>query len=157
MLQRIIQEITTMRRFDPFTSDEEIVTIGRGLLDRTLPKTVWTHAAHFAATLWLLRCRPEVEISREMPGIIRGYNEATGGANTDTSGYHETITQASIRAARAFLVEAPPRPLFVTCNALMHSRLGAPEWPLEYWTRPRLFSVEARREWVEPDIKELPF
>jgi hypothetical protein len=157
MLQRIIQEITTMRRFDPFTSDEEIATIGRGLLDRTLPKTVWTHAAHFAATLWLLRCRPEVETSREMPGIIRGYNEATGGANTDTSGYHETITQASIRAARAFLVEAPPRPLFVTCNALMHSRLGAPEWLLEYWTRPRLFSVEARREWVEPDIKELPF
>lgn len=146
-----------MRRFDPFTSDEEIATIGRGLLDRTLPKTAWTHAAHFAATLWLLRCRPEVEISREMQGIIRGYNEATGGANTDTSGYHETITQASIRAARAFLVEVPPRPLFVTCNALMHSRLGAPEWLLEHWTRPRLFSVEARREWVEPDIKELPF
>ena len=146
-----------MRRFSPFTSDEEISTIGLGLLDRTLPKTAWTHAAHFAATLWLLRCRPDVELSREMPGIIRGYNEATGGANTDTSGYHETITQASIRAARAFLVEAPPQPLFVTCNALMRSCLGSPEWLLEYWTRSRLFSVEARREWLEPDIKSLPF
>ena len=146
-----------MRRFDPFTSDNEIITIGNGLLNRTLPKTAWTHAAHFAATLWLLQCRPEVEIAREMPGIIRGYNEATGGANTDTSGYHETITQASIRAARAFLAEASPRPLFVTCNALMHSRLGSPEWLLEYWTRSRLFSVEARRVWVEPDIKRLPF
>ena len=146
-----------MREFHPFTSDEEISDIGLGLLDRTLPKSVWTHAAHFAATLWLLQCRPEVEISREMPGIIRGYNEATGGANTETSGYHETITQASIRAGRAFLVEAPPGPLFVTCNALMRSRLGSPEWLLEYWTRPRLFSVEARREWLEPDIKRLPF
>jgi hypothetical protein len=146
-----------MRRFDPFTSDEEISAIGRGLLDRTLPKTVWTHAAHFAATLWLLECRPDVAISREMPGIIRGYNEATGGANTDTSGYHETITQASIRAARAFLLEAPRRPLFVTCNALMLSRLGQPDWLLEYWSRPRLFSVEARREWVEPDLQRLPF
>jgi hypothetical protein len=146
-----------MRRFDPFTSDEEIATIGSGLLDRTLPKTAWTHAAHFAATLWLLRCRPDVEISREMPGFIRGYNEATGGANTDTSGYHETITQASIRAARAFLALAPPLPLFATCNGLMHSRLGEPEWLLEYWTRPRLFSVEARREWLGPDIKSLPF
>jgi hypothetical protein len=146
-----------MRRFDPFTSDDEISAIGRGLLDRTLPKTVWTHAAHFAATLWLLQCRPEVEISREMPGIIRGYNEATGGANTDTSGYHETITQASIRAARTFLMEAPPRPLFVTCNALMLSRLGQPDWLLEYWSRPRLFSVEARRAWLEPDLQRLPF
>jgi hypothetical protein len=157
MLQRIIQEDRIMHKFDPFTSDEEIATIGLGLLERTLPKTAWTHAAHFAATLWLLRCRPDVEISREMPGFIRGYNEATGGANTETSGYHETITQASIRAARAFLVEAPPRPLFVTCNALMRSRLGSPEWLLEYWTRSRLFSVEARREWLEPDIKRLPF
>jgi hypothetical protein len=146
-----------MGRFDPFTSDEEIATIGNGLLDRTLPKTAWTHAAHFAATLWLLQCRPEVEISREMPGIIRGYNEATGGANTETSGYHETITQASIRAARAFLALTSPLPLFVTCNALMQSRLGSPEWLMEYSTRTRLFSVEARREWLEPDIKSLPF
>jgi hypothetical protein len=146
-----------MRRFDPFTSDEEIATIGNGLLDRTLPKTASTHAAHFAATLWLLQCRPELEISREMPGIIRGYNEATGGANTETSGYHETITQASIRAARAFLALAPPLPLFATCNALMQSRLGSPEWLLAYWTRSRLFSVEARREWLGPDIKSLPF
>jgi hypothetical protein len=146
-----------MREFHPFTSDEEISFIGLGLLDRTLPKSVWTHAAHFAATLWLLRCRPEVEISREMPGIIRGYNEATGGANSDTNGYHETITQASIRAARAFLVEGAPGPLFVTCNELMRSRFGSPDWLLEYWTRPRLFSVEARREWLEPDIKKLPF
>jgi hypothetical protein len=76
-----------MRRFDPFTSDNEIITIGNGLLDRTLPKTAWTHAAHFAATLWLLQCRPEVEISHEMPGIICGYNEATGGANTDTTAF----------------------------------------------------------------------
>jgi len=101
---------------------------------------MWTHAAHFAATLWLLRCRPEIELSQEMPGFIRGYNEATGGANTDTSGYHETITQASIRAARFFLSEARPQPLFVTCNALLDSRLGQPDWLLEYWTRPRLFS-----------------
>jgi hypothetical protein len=146
-----------MRTFIPFRSDNEIETIGRGLLDRTLPKTVWTHAAHFAATVWLLRCRPDIELSREMPGIIRGYNEATGGANTDTGGYHETITQASIRAARSFLAEAPPGPLFVTCNALMQSRLGEPDWLLEYWTRSRLFSVEARRAWIEPDLKDLPF
>jgi hypothetical protein len=146
-----------MRTFVPFTSDDEIVSIGSGLVDRTLPKTVWTHAAHFAAVLWLLKNRSVVEVSREMPGFIRAYNEATGGANTETSGYHETITQASIRAARDFLSGAPPQPLYMTCNALMCSRLGEPDWLLEYWTRPRLFSVEARRAWFEPDIRSLPF
>jgi hypothetical protein len=146
-----------MRTFLPFTSDEEIAAIGCGMLDRTLPKTMWTHAAHFAATLWLLRCRPEIELALEMPGFIRGYNEATGGANTDTSGYHETITQASIRAARAFLAKAPTQPLFATCNELMRSPLGETDWLLQYWSRPRLFSVEARRAWLEPDIRQLPF
>ena len=109
-----------------------------------------------------LRCgffafAPEVDLSRSMPTLIRAYNESIGGTNTDTSGYHETITQASIRAARAFLSDAPLEPLYETCNGLLRSPLGDPEWLLVYWTRPRLFSVEARRRWVEPDLRPLPF
>jgi hypothetical protein len=146
-----------MRTFVPFACDDEIAAIGRGLIDRRLPKSSWTHAAHFAATLWMMTCRPEIDLTRELRGMICAYNEATGGANTDSSGYHETITQASIRAARGFLQESPPRPLFATCNALMLSPLGEPDWPLAYWTRERLFSVEARRMWVGPDLGELPF
>jgi hypothetical protein len=146
-----------MRTFTPFTSNAEIVAIGRGLMDRTLPKPAWTHAAHFAAALYLLACRPEVDCPREMPGFIRAYNEATGVANTDTSGYHETITLASLRAARAFLAEDPSRPLFMTWNALLRSPLGDSKWLLAYWSRPRLFSVEARRFWVDPDLEVFPF
>ncbi|WP_182957290.1 hypothetical protein [Gluconacetobacter tumulisoli] len=141
----------------PFASDDAIAAIGRGLLDRTLPKAAWTHAAHFAATLWLLRTRPDMDLPREMPDLIRVYNLAVGGTNTDTSGYHETITQASIRAARAILAEDPSRPLFATCNTLMASPFGRSDWLLTYWTRPVLFSVAARRGWCAPDIRDLPF
>ena len=81
-----------------FLSDAEIERIGRSLLDRSLPKVEWTHAAHFAAALWLLR-QPEMYADRDMPRMIRAYNEATGVPNTDTSGYHETITLGSLRAA----------------------------------------------------------
>ena len=83
-----------------FSSDSEIDRIGRGLLDRSLPKAEWTHSGHFAAAVWVLR-RPDMDAARDMPGLIRAYNEATGVNNTDTTGYHETITQASLRAARA--------------------------------------------------------
>ena len=146
-----------MNNFVPFTSDDEVAAIAHGLLDRTLPKSVWTHAAHFAATLWLLTTRPDFDLLEHLPDIIRAYNEATGTANTDTSGYHETITQVSIRAARSYLRTSPPRPLYATCNALMASSLGNSKWLLDYWSRDRLFSVEARRAWFEPDIRELPF
>ena len=140
-----------------FSSDEEIAAIGRGVLDLSLPKPRWTHAAHFAAALWLMARRPDLDAERDMPGFIRAYNEATGVANTDTEGYHETITQASLRAARSFLREDPQRSLFATCNALMASPLGKSGWLLQYWKKPTLFSVEARRRWVDPDLQPLPF
>jgi hypothetical protein len=140
-----------------FTSDDEIISIGRGVLNRTLPKSAWTHAAHFAATVWMLRCRPDLDASIALPQAIRAYNESTGVANTDTSGYHETITRASLRAARAFVRRDTAIPLFEICNAVLASPLGRSDWLLEYWSRARLFSTEARREWVGPDICDLPW
>jgi hypothetical protein len=141
-----------------FSSEDEIHRIGRGLIDRSLPKGEWTHAAHFAAALWLMRYRPELDLPRRMPDLIRAYNEATGVANTPTGGYHETITQASLRAARAELARhSSSTPVFEIANALMASALGRSDWPLAYWSRERLFSPEARRCWCDPDLRALPF
>jgi hypothetical protein len=146
-----------MHAFVPFVSDGEVVAIGRGFSTRTLPKTKWTHAAHFASSLWLLRCHPEIDAGRAMPEMIRSYNAVIGVANTDTSGYHETITQASLRAARAFLAERLQMPLFKICNELMSSPLGRSEWLLAYWSREKLYSVEARRAWVDADLRVFPY
>ena len=139
-----------------FTSDAEIDRIGRGLLDRSLPKAEWTHAGHFAAALWLLR-QPQLDALRDMPGLIRAYNEATGTPNTDSGGYHETITLASLRAARAWLAERPEAALHEALRELLASPYGRADWLLAYWSRPLLFSVAARRGWVEPDLQALPF
>jgi len=140
-----------------YPSDAAIAALGRGFLDRTLPKAEWTHAAHFATTLWLLRDATR-DLPRAMPDLIRAYNESVGGTNSDTEGYHETITQASIRAARAFLAERPAaEPLHETIDALMAGPLGRSAWPLDHWSRERLFSVTARRGWIEPDLQPLPF
>jgi hypothetical protein len=48
-------------------------------------------------------------------------------------------------------------PVYRIVNALLSTNLANPNWLLEYWTRTRLMSVEARRRWVEPDLKALPF
>jgi hypothetical protein len=145
------------RNLPYFNSNADIDRIGHGLLTRTLAKPEWTHAAHFAAAVWILCNRPDLDAARDMPALIRAYNEATGVPNTDTGGYHETITQASIRAARAFLASASEQPLYETCNALMASPLGNPDWLLKYWSKPALFSPEARRSWLPPDKTNLSF
>jgi hypothetical protein len=137
-------------------TDIAIERIGRGLVDRTLPKIEWTHATHFAAAFWLLR-HPERDAFAEMPGLIRAYNEVTGVRNTDSSGYHETITLASLRAARAWLAARPDLSLAGALAELVSSPFGRSDWPLLYWSKGRLFSVAARRAWVEPDLRPLPF
>jgi hypothetical protein len=139
-----------------FPDDPAVERVGRGLIDRSLPKAEWTHAAHFAATLWLLRHEPQPPLEVRMPALIRAYNQATGVANTDTDGYHETITLASIGAARAVLAtHSPDRPLHEVVDALMATPLGRSDWLLAYWSRDRLFSVAARRAWIEPDLQPL--
>jgi hypothetical protein len=141
-----------------FASEAEIVRIGEGLFERSLPRGEWTHAAHFAAALWLMRYRPELDAAQTMPGLIRGYNESVGGVNDDNGGYHETITLASLRAARGVFDSYPANvPVYRIVNALLSTNLANPNWLLEYWSRDRLMSVEARRNWVEPDRKSLPF
>jgi hypothetical protein len=137
-------------------SNADIDRIARGLLDRSLPKTEWTHAAHFAAAFWLLR-RPDGSAIRDMPPLIRAYNEACGVANTDTSGYHETITVASLRAAAAWLRERPDVPLEASLAQFLARAYGRSDWLLEYWSKRVLFSVTARRMWVEPDLRTFPF
>jgi hypothetical protein len=137
-------------------SDADIERIGRGLLDRSLPKSEWTHAAHFAAAFWLLRRRDDRAV-RDMPELIRAYNEACGVANTDTSGYHETITIASLRAAQAWLGGRPDVPLHAALAQFLGNEYGHPDWLLAYWSKSVLFSAAARRAWVEPDLRPLPF
>ena len=59
-----------------------------------------------------------------MPGIIRTYNEAVGTANTDTAGYHETLTQLYIRGVRAFLATCVEDGLLGKVNALLRTTAG---------------------------------
>jgi hypothetical protein len=34
--------------------------------------------------------------------------------------------------------------------------MGRRDWPLRYYSPQRLFSVEARRNWVQPDLATIP-
>lgn len=138
-------------------SDAEIASLAAGVLDHSLPKPAWTHAAHFAACLWLLRHLPGFDGPRDMPAIIRSYNLATGTANTDTSGYHHSITLASLRGAEAALAAAPDAPLHEVLATIMAGPMGRSDWLLAHWSRETLFSPAARHGWCPPDLTPLPF
>ena len=136
-------------------TDSEIAALAQGLLDHSLPKAQWTHAAHLIATLRLVRTR-DAGLERDLPEIIRTYNVAVGGVNDDHGGYHETITQAYLAAIRAFAADLPDGTSdSAAAQALLATPLADKAWPLTHWSRERLFSVEARRGWVAPDLRPL--
>ena len=140
-----------------FSADAEIVHIGEGLLARTLPRAEWTHEAHLAATTYLLLKRSDIDLDTQLPDIIRSYNQSVGGVNDDTQGYHETITRLFLRGVRLFLAEADAdEPLVELVNLLLLSPTGRRDWPLRFYTPARLFSVEARRDFIPPDVAALP-
>lgn len=140
----------------PTLDDAAIARIGQGLVTRTLPKAEWTHAAHFAAALWLID-HPAIDAAAEMPDLIRAYNAATGGVNSDTEGYHETITIASLAAARTARDGTSGAPLSNVLAALLAGPCGRSDWLLAHWRRETLFAPTARRKWVAPDLAPLPF
>jgi hypothetical protein len=139
-----------------FTTDAEIRRIGTGLLDRSLPRGDWTHEAHLAACLWIVAERSDIEPERDLRDIISGYNAAVGGVNDDTQGYHETITRCFVHAVRLHLAAAGEGALVARVNALLTSPFGQRDWPLAFYSRDRLFSVAARRDFIEPDLEPLP-
>jgi len=141
----------------PFHTDAEIEHLGEGLLALTLPREEWTHEAHLAATTYLLLKRPDIDLDKRLPDIIRKYNESVGGVNSDSEGYHETITRVFLRGIRIFLAEADLKePLHELVNELLLSPMGRRDWPLRFYSPQRLFSVEARRDWVRPDLRSIP-
>lgn len=135
-----------------FETDVAVRRVGEGLLDRTLPKADWTHEAHLAACAWLVIERPDILPERDLPAIIRRYNTAVGTENTDSSGYHETLTQLYVIGVRLFLAGCEAEGLLARVNALLTSDMAPRDWPLRFYSRARLFSIEARRDWVEPDL-----
>ena len=140
-----------------FASDAEIARLGERFLARALPKAEWTHEAHLATTTWLLLRRPYIDVDEDLPDLIRRYNESVGGVNSDSEGYHETITRVFLAGIRLFLSEADlSEPLHELVNELLLSPMGRRDWPLRFYSRDRLLSVEARRNFVPPDLAALP-
>ncbi len=147
-------------KFEPLrqgaTVDEAMVArILEGLRARTLPKPEWTHAAHLTAAAALLDERGLTGAEAAMPSLIRAYNEATGVSNTDSEGYHQTITLFFLRRIDQFLAPLKHEPLPECVTRLLASPLAERSYPLAYYSRDRLFSVEARRKWAPPDLKPI--
>jgi len=119
----------------------------------TLPKKEWTHAAHVAvAACHVFDYTDEEALQKIRSGIIH-YNSCVGTANTDHSGYHETLTRFWTGLIANFLRTRAYSSRLEFVRAAL-SRFGSDSGLFRsYFSFDVVNDVRARREWIAPDLQ----
>jgi hypothetical protein len=139
-------------------SAAELDTLVAAFVAATLPKPAWTHLAHLAVGTWHVHHYGPAEALARLRAAIRRLNDAHGTPNTDSSGYHETITRAYVELIVDFLAQdGEDSAIADRVQALLASPLAPRDALLAYYSKERLMSVAARREWVPPDFRALRY
>ena len=116
-----------------------------------LPKEQWTHEAHFIMACWFCSHQPIPIALATIKESIKKYNLSIGGANTEHSGYHETITVFYTRLIVNYLLKSDYSSLDETLSKLLQQPFIQKNFPLEYYSKELLMSSTARKMWIEPD------
>jgi hypothetical protein len=116
------------------------------MLARTLPKSRWTHEAHLLACVSLVRRLGAADALEVLRQAIPAYNESTGVANTDTGGYHDTLTVYYVWAVEQLVGNG------CDTTAVLRDPLTDRGAALVWWDKPTLFSTIARRQFVAPTL-----
>jgi hypothetical protein len=117
-----------------------------------VPREQWTHQAHLSAGYWYVHAVGREQALEVMRKHIRHHNESVGTPNTDSGGYHETITRLYLDGITAHIESLADSSFENGLAQLLASPMASNGWPLQRYSRQRLFSVEARRGWIEPDL-----
>ena len=130
----------------------DIKAIVVGFIDHTLPKEAWTHQTHVMVAFWFNTHYAFEDAFAKIKASIIAYNEAIGGQNTDTAGYHETITWFWMKYTKNYLLENIDFTLEEVCQKFFESENSLKELPLKYYSAELLASTKARKQQVEGDI-----
>ena len=136
-------------------SEATISADDRRFLERfescTLPESEWTHLAHIRVAWVCYRLiAPADPIKRIRRGIL-AYNTAVLGR---PEMYHETVTVAfSMLVANRVQDGESWADFAIRIDDLLDKKSPI---LLRYYSSDRLFSAEARKRFVEPDLKALP-
>jgi len=131
-----------------------ITEITSGFANHSLPEDEWTHEAHLITGLSLILDIGLESAESSMPDMIKSYNEARGGINSDTEGYHHTITIFYLRALERFRLRNKDLDRLEMIGRMLEDPVAKEMYPLGFYSKAVLFSGEARLGWVEPDLKQ---
>ena len=129
---------------------DDVESLGRAFETCTLARSQWDHAAHLKVALWYLWRYPVADAVRRIRQGIQRYNNAH-----NNQGYHETLTLFWIRAVQSYLTTADAGADLDQLVPGLLEHCNDKHLTSTYFSRERLFSEEARTQWLEPDLNPL--
>lgn len=133
-------------------NSDELEHFVEQFLSLRLPIAEWTHRAHLGVAAFLVASRGRDAALATLQDAIPRYNEATGGANTDSGGYHETLTVFWVDRVAEMLERLPTEwGTLVRVRAVVEAYGSIRRLDRAYYRFDVAKSTEARRRWISPD------
>ena len=95
--------------------------------NHTLPKAEFTHSGHVTVAACYLFGSDSAAALPAMRSAIRGFNESVGGQNTDSAGYHESLTVLWLRLVERHLQSAQPETRLSAVRSAV-AEFGSKSW-----------------------------
>jgi len=137
-----------------YQTKEEIIFFVKLFEEKRLPAKDWTHPAHLmVATVYCNKYGEAAALNRIRTNI-KQFNIFHGGKNTETEGYHETITVWYMQQVEKILRELPSnKSLKEKIDAVLASELTNTRYVYEFYSKEKLMSKEGRLGYIAPDLQ----
>lgn len=137
-----------------YTTAEEVEEVRRKFESCAYMPDEFHHREHLIVALCYLREATEQEaLERLRSNLFRFLAHHRIQENV----YHETITLFWLKRVRHFLERADAGRTLAELASDLFTECGDPHLLETHFSKERLASDEARRAWVEPDLKPLDF
>ena len=134
-----------------YMSESEVIDLVRSFENASIPHDDWKHAEHLVVALYYLTNYDfETACEKMRSGIL---NLLEHGFKVDLKKempYHETITVFWMRTVANYNTSSNGSSLLEKANQVAYK--WDKDYPLNFYTRERLFSDDARARFVEPDL-----
>ncbi len=137
----------------PQRSELEIEALVEAFESASIAPAAFDHHAHVTIALWyLMRLPYDVAVAR-----MRERTQHFAAATRHPQLYNETITLFWMKLLRHVLEEADRSAPATEIVASVLARWGSQAFVFKHYTKERVLSETAKREWVEPDLRPLGF
>ena len=136
-----------------YKSKEEILSVVRSFETGTISRDDWKHAEHLTvACYYIFHHEPERAYKKMRDGIFNLLRAFEIDLSKEMP-YHETITRFWMGTISDFYASKNGYSIVELTNEILKIG-GDKDFPLRFYSRELLFSDKARKEYVEPDLKE---